>query len=174
MWLREVLYRLRAACVSSSNWRPVRSRRRYYYGVQRKPLDGFRIGSASRSSSFLSLRSPLPVDPVVNLVVVKPRALHQLHLGAFRADDVVAVGDKATSDQRSFAARADEAIVMPVPVLEWDEASATNTCKLIDANGAQIKLIPAVHLYCVRVLCLELFLMIVSNAHIIIKRSIVE
>lgn len=59
-----------------------------------------------------------PVDPVVNLVVVKPRALHQLHLGAFRADDIVAVGDKATSDQRSFAARADETIVMPVPVLE--------------------------------------------------------
>jgi len=49
---------------------------------------------------------------------VKSHALHQLHLGAFRADDVVAVGDETTSDQRSFAARADEAIIMPVPVLE--------------------------------------------------------
>lgn len=68
-------------------------------------------------SSFLSLR-PSAVDPVVNFDVLKPRALHQLHLGALRADDVVAVGDEATSDQRSFAARADEAIVMPVPVLE--------------------------------------------------------
>lgn len=53
--------------------------------------------------------------------------LHQLHLGAIRADDIVTVGDKATSDQRSFAARADEAIVMPVPVLERDEASTANT-----------------------------------------------
>lgn len=70
------------------------------------------------SSSFLSLRPPPAVDPVVNFDVLKPRALHQLHLGALRADDVVAVGDEATSDQRSFAARADEAIVMPVPVLE--------------------------------------------------------
>lgn len=78
---------------------------------------------------FLSLRS-CPV----NLVIVKPRALHQLHLGALGADDVVAVGDEATSDQRGFAARADEAVVMPVPVLERDEASATNTCELIDAN----------------------------------------
>jgi len=75
------------------------------------------FGSASCSSSFLSLRSSA-VDPVVNLDVVKPHALHQLHLGAFRADDVVAVGDETTSDQRSFAARADEAIIMPVPVLE--------------------------------------------------------
>lgn len=49
---------------------------------------------------------------------MKPRALHQLHLSALRADDVVAIGDEATSDQRSFAARADEAVVMPVPVFE--------------------------------------------------------
>lgn len=49
---------------------------------------------------------------------MKPRALHQLHLGALGADDVVTVGDEATSDQRSFAARADEAIIVPVPVLE--------------------------------------------------------
>lgn len=67
---------------------------------------------------ILSLPSLLPVDLVVDLVVVKPGILHQLHLGALRTDDVVAVGDEATSDQRSFAARADEAIVMPVPVLE--------------------------------------------------------
>lgn len=55
--------------------------------------------------------------------------LHQLHLGALRADDVVAVGDEAAPDQRSFAARADEAIVVPVPVLEGDEASAADTWK---------------------------------------------
>lgn len=69
---------------------------------------------------ILSLPSlALPsVDFVVNLDVMKPRALHQLHLGALRADDVVAIGDEATSDQRSFAARADEAVVMPVPVFE--------------------------------------------------------
>lgn len=65
------------------------------------------------------------VDPAV--VLVKPaRALHQLHLGALGADDVVAVGDEATSDQRGLAARADEAIIMPVPILERDEASAAN------------------------------------------------
>lgn len=55
--------------------------------------------------------------------------LHQFHLGALGADDVVAVGDEAAPDQRGFAARADEAIVVPVPVLEGDEASAADTCK---------------------------------------------
>lgn len=78
----------------------------------------FRIRKCVLSLRPFSPFAPPAVDPVVNFDVLKPRALHQLHLGALRADDVVAVGDEATSDQRSFAARADEAIVMPVPVLE--------------------------------------------------------
>lgn len=75
--------------------------------------------------SYPSLRFS-PSSPVVILIVVKSRALHQLQLGALRADDVLAVGDKTTSDQRGPAARANEAIIMPVPVLERDEASAAD------------------------------------------------
>ena len=65
-----------------------------------------------RSSSFDVLAASSP--------------LHHLHLGAVRADDVLAVGDEAAADQRSLAARADETIVVPMPVLEGDEAGAAN------------------------------------------------
>lgn len=75
--------------------------------------------------SFLSLRSLL-VGAAVILVVAKSRALHQLLLGALGTNDVLAVGDKASSDQRSFAARANEAIIMPVSIFERDETSAAD------------------------------------------------
>lgn len=44
---------------------------------------------------------------------------HQFRLGAIGADDVFfLVGDKAASDERGLAETADEAIVVPVAVLE--------------------------------------------------------
>lgn len=61
----------------------------------------------------------------VDSVRVRVR-LHELLLGAFRANDVFAVGDETSAHQRSLARGADETIVVPVAVLEWDESSATN------------------------------------------------
>lgn len=56
------------------------------------------------------------------------RALHQLLLGTVGAQDVGAVGDEAASHQAGLAAGTDKAIVMPVPILERNEASAANAC----------------------------------------------
>ena len=58
------------------------------------------------------------------------RPLQQLLLGALRADDVVRVRDEAASDQRRLARGADEAVVVPVPVLERDESGATDSCAM--------------------------------------------
>lgn len=55
--------------------------------------------------------------------------LHQLLLGALRTQDVGAVCDEALAHQGAFAHGTDEAVVVPVPVLEGDEAGATNACK---------------------------------------------
>lgn len=54
--------------------------------------------------------------------------LHQLLFGALRTEDVGAVCDEALAHQGPFAHGADEAVVVPVPILEGDEASATNAC----------------------------------------------
>lgn len=53
--------------------------------------------------------------------------LRELLLGALRADDVLGVGDEAASDQGGLATSADEAVVVPMPVLERDEAGAADT-----------------------------------------------
>lgn len=52
--------------------------------------------------------------------------LHELLLRALGTDDVGSVGDEALADQRRLALRADEAVVVPVPVLERDETSAAD------------------------------------------------
>lgn len=67
-----------------------------------------------------------------------PLPLHHLHLGAVRADDVLAVGDEPAADQRGLAARADETIVVPMPVLEGDEAGAANASDRFRAGGASL------------------------------------
>lgn len=54
---------------------------------------------------------------------------HELLLGALGADDVVGVRDEAPADQRRLAGRADEAVVVPVAVLERDEAGAADACR---------------------------------------------
>lgn len=54
--------------------------------------------------------------------------LHELLLRALGADDVLCVGDKAFAHERGLAMRADEAVVVPVAVLERDEASAADAC----------------------------------------------
>lgn len=56
--------------------------------------------------------------------------LHEFLLGALGADDVLAVGDEALADQAGLALRADEAVVVPVAVLERDEAGATDAWKI--------------------------------------------
>lgn len=55
--------------------------------------------------------------------------LHKFLLGALGAEDVAAVSDEALANQRTFAHGANEAVVVPVAVLEGDEPGATNTCK---------------------------------------------
>lgn len=60
--------------------------------------------------------------------------LHELLLRALGTDDVGAVGDEALADQRRLALRADEAVVVPVPVLKRDEASAADACKFKNQN----------------------------------------
>lgn len=55
--------------------------------------------------------------------------LHELLLGAFRADDVFGIGDEASTHQRCLASGADEAIVVPMAVLERDESSAADSCE---------------------------------------------
>lgn len=55
--------------------------------------------------------------------------LHQFLLGAFRTDDVLFVGNETAADQWRFADGADEAIVVPVTVLERDEAGTADSCE---------------------------------------------
>lgn len=64
--------------------------------------------------------------------------LHQLLLGALRTQDVGAVCDEALAHQGAFAHGTDEAVVVPVPVLEGDEAGATNACDGLGAGGASL------------------------------------
>jgi hypothetical protein len=54
--------------------------------------------------------------------------LHELLLGAFRANDVFGVGDEASAHQRSLARGANETIVVPVAILERDESGAADSC----------------------------------------------
>ncbi len=51
---------------------------------------------------------------------------HQFLLRALRADDVLRVGDEPFSHERRLAGRAAEAVVVPVPALERDEAGAAD------------------------------------------------
>lgn len=64
--------------------------------------------------------------------------LHELLLGALGADYVGAVGDEALADQGGLALRADEAIVVPVAVLERDEAGAADTSNRLGARRAAL------------------------------------
>jgi len=63
---------------------------------------------------------------------------HQLLLGALWADDVLAVGDEALAHHAALAARADEAVVVPVPALERDEPGAADACDGFSAAGAPL------------------------------------
>lgn len=59
--------------------------------------------------------------------------LHELLLGAFRANDVFGVGDEASAHQRSLARGANETIVVPVAILERDESGAADSRDWFDA-----------------------------------------
>lgn len=54
------------------------------------------------------------------------RYLHEFLLGALGTDNVLSVGDEALAHEGGLALRANEAIVVPVAVLKWDEAGAAN------------------------------------------------
>lgn len=89
------------------------------------------------SPLFLSSRSfPLRFDVVLHH---RNERLHELHLGAIGADDVFAVGDETAADQRGLATRADETVVMPMPVLERDEASPANAWIIRNGNFRKVR-----------------------------------
>lgn len=64
--------------------------------------------------------------------------LHQFLLGAFRTDDVLFVGNETATNQRRFADGADEAIVVPVTVLERDETGTADSGDWLDTGGASL------------------------------------
>lgn len=64
--------------------------------------------------------------------------LHELLLGALGADDVGSVGDEALAHQGGLALRADEAVVVPVAVLERDEAGAADASDRLGAGRAPL------------------------------------
>lgn len=64
--------------------------------------------------------------------------LHQFLLGALRTDDVLLVGDETAADQRRLADGADEAVVVPVAVLERDETGTTDSGNWLDTGGASL------------------------------------
>jgi len=67
-----------------------------------------------------------------------PYALGQFLLGALRAQDIGAVGDEALAHERALAHGADEAVVVPVAVLERDEASAADASDGLGAGRAAL------------------------------------
>jgi len=64
--------------------------------------------------------------------------LHELLLGTFRANYVFCVGDEASAHQRSFTCGADEAIVVPVTILERNESGAADSRDWFDARSAPL------------------------------------
>lgn len=64
--------------------------------------------------------------------------LHKFLLGTLGAENVRAISDEAFANQRAFAGSADEAVVVPVPVLKRNEACATNTSDGFATSGAAL------------------------------------
>jgi hypothetical protein len=59
-------------------------------------------------------------------------------LGAFGAEYVGSIGDESLSDQRVVAHGTDEAVVVPVAILERNEASSSNASNWFAASGASL------------------------------------
>jgi len=66
------------------------------------------------------------------------RELGELLFGALWAEDIGGVGNEALTDERLFAHGADEAVVVPVPVFEGDEAGAPDTCDGAGTSGTSL------------------------------------
>lgn len=64
--------------------------------------------------------------------------LHQLLPSAFGTQDVGSVGDEALANQGVGAHGADEAVVVPVAVLERDEARSADSSDRLGAGGASL------------------------------------
>lgn len=64
--------------------------------------------------------------------------LHQLLPSAFRAQDFRSIGDEALAHQRVVAHGADEAVIVPVAVLERDEARSADSSDRLGAGSASL------------------------------------
>lgn len=65
--------------------------------------------------------------------------LHQLLFGAFRADDFILVSDETFAHETRAAICAEEAVVVPVPVLKRNEFGAADTCNGSAASEASLR-----------------------------------
>lgn len=64
--------------------------------------------------------------------------LHKALLGAFGTEYVGSIGDESLADQRVVAHGTDEAVVVPVAILERNEASSSNSSNGFAASGASL------------------------------------
>jgi len=74
----------------------------------------------------------------VHLHISFPCCLHELLLGTVGAENVALVGDESLSDQGASAHGADETVVMPVAILERDEACTADAGDGLGASRASL------------------------------------
>lgn len=71
-----------------------------------------------------------------HLVFSKCTTLHELLLSAVRADNIVPVGNEATTNEGCLAGGACKAVVVPVSVFEGNEPRPTDSCDGFGASSA--------------------------------------
>ena len=76
----------------------------------------------------LRIESPFSFFCVTRRISLLDGVRHEPLLGAIRAQDVLVVRDEALADHGDLAGGAGEAVVVPVPALERDEAGAADAC----------------------------------------------
>ena len=64
------------------------------------------------------------IYPFTTVLLLLDGVGHEPLLGALGAEDVLVVGDEPLADHGGLAGGAEEAVVVPVPALERDEARA--------------------------------------------------
>jgi len=64
--------------------------------------------------------------------------LHELLLGTVGTQDVALVGDETLSDQRASAHGTNETVVVPITILERDEASSADASDWLGASRASL------------------------------------
>ena len=63
---------------------------------------------------------------------------HQLLFGAFRAYDVLCIGNKSFSHHRCFTRRANKAVAVPMSTLQGYKSCSPNTQMMVGVLGSQI------------------------------------